>query len=274
MKYFAITLFPEMIDSYVNESILGRAIENKLISVKTFQLRDYTKDKHRRTDGKPFGGGPGMVLWVDPIINAFENILKTVLTSTLSQRVRGLTQKTKNKKVNLLIVNFVPNINIAKVFNNNLAKEYAKKYTHIIFICGRYEGIDARVNLVLKDILDAKKKEINSKAKASAGQGKIKFSFKIENISIGEFVLTGGELAANVMIDSISRQISGVLHDNESIEENRVASSEVYARPEIYEKKIGDKKTGKIKKYSVPKVLLSGNHKEIENWRKGKKKTN
>lgn len=245
MKYFAITLFPNMIDSYVNESILGRAIKNKLISVNSYQLRDFTKDKHGRTDGKPFGGGPGMVLWIDPIINSFEKIFKEI--------EKDKKQKTKN----ILVVNFVPS---AKIFSNNLAKEYAKKYTHIIFICGRYEGVDARVNIVMKDILNTKKKELKEK--------NISLNFKIENISIGEYVLTGGELPTMIMIDAISRQIAGVLHDNESIEENRVASSEVYARPEIYERKIGDKKTAKIKKYKVPKVLLSGNHKEIENWRK------
>lgn len=249
MKYFAITLFPEMIDSYTKESILGRAREKKLISVQSYQLRDFTKDKHVRTDGKPFGGGPGMALWVDPIINLFEKILSSFAKASARQE--------RDKKISLLVVNFVPS---AKIFTNNTAKEYVKKYTHIIFICGRYEGVDARVNTVIKDILNNKKRELKEK--------KINLNFKIENISIGEFVLTGGELAANVMIDSISRQISGVLHDNESIEENRVASSEIYARPEIYERRIGDKKTGKLKKYSVPKVLLSGNHKEIENWRK------
>lgn len=247
MKYFVITLFPNMIDSYTNESILGRAQNNKLIKTETIQLRDFTKDKHRRTDGKVYGGGPGMVLWVDPIVNTFEKILKDIL-------------KKKEAKKNILVVNFVPSAN---VFNNKLAQEYSKKYDYIIFICGRYEGVDARVNLVLKDILTAKKKELKNK--------KIILNYKIENISIGDFVLTGGELPALIMIDAISRQIEGVLHDNESIEENRIASSDVYARPEIYEKKIGDKRTGKIKKYLVPKVLLSGNHKEIENWRLNKK---
>lgn len=253
MKFFAITLFPNMIDSYTNESILGRAQANKLISVKSFHLREFTKDKHGRTDGKPFGGGPGMVLWVDPIINTFEKIFKEI---------------EKDKKVlkkNILIVNFIPSAN---VFTNKEAKDYAKKYNYIIFICGRYEGVDARVNDVLKDLLTNKKKSFS--AEATKEQGNKSLNFKIENISIGDFVLTGGEIPALVMIDAISRQISGVLHDNESIEENRVASSEVYARPEIYERKIWDKKTGKIKKYTVPKVLLSGNHKEIENWRKEK----
>lgn len=249
MKYFSITLFPNVIDSYLNESILGRAKEKKLIDFKSFHLRENTKDKHGRTDGKPFGGGPGMVLWVDPIVNTFEKILKEI-------------DKDKKKlKKNILVVNFVPS---AQIFNNKLAKEYSKKYDYIIFICGRYEGVDARVNLVIKDILINKKKELKEKG--------IILNSKIENISIGDFVLTGGELPAMIMIDAISRQIEGVLHDNQSIEENRVASSEVYARPEIYEKRIGDKKTGKIKKYIVPKVLLSGNHKEIENWRKGENK--
>ena len=243
MKYFVITLFPNTIDSYTKESILGRAQNNKIIKTEAIQLRDFTKDKHGRTDGKVYGGGPGMVLWVDPIINTFEKILKDIL-------------KKKENKKNILIVNFVPS---AQVFNNRLAQEYSKKYDYIIFICGRYEGVDARVNLVLKDILNYKKKELKEK--------NISLNFKIENISIGDFVLTGGELPALVMIDAISRQIEGVLHDNESIEENRVASSEIYARPEIYERIIGDKKTGKLKKYKVPKVLLSGNHKEIENWR-------
>ncbi len=248
MKFFAITLFPTMIDSYVNESILGRAQNNKLISVKSYHLREFTKDKHGRTDGKPFGGGPGMVLWVDPIVNTLEKIFKEI------------DKDKKQTKKNILIVNFVPS---ATVFTNKEAKDYAKKYNYIIFICGRYEGVDARVNDVLKDLLTNKKKELKAKG--------ITLNSKIENISIGDFVLTGGEIPALVMIDAISRQITGVLHDNESIEENRVASSEVYARPEIYEKRIGDKKTGKIKKYIVPKVLLSGNHKEIENWRINKK---
>jgi len=252
MKYFIITLFPNMIDSYVNESILGRAKEKKLIDFKSFHLREFTKDKHGRTDGKAYGGGPGMVLWVDPIINTFEKILKEI-----DKDKKG---KNGSAKKNILIVNFVPS---AKIFDNNLAKEYSKKYNYIIFICGRYEGVDARVNSVIKDILANKKKELKEKG--------VTLTVKIENISIGNFVLTGGELPALIMIDAISRQIKGVLHDNESIEENRVASSEVYARPEIYERKIGDKETIKVKKYKVPEILLSGHHAKIEEWRKNKK---
>ncbi len=163
-------------------------------------------------------------------------------------------KKDKKSIKNILVVNFIPG---EKLFNNNLAKNFAKKYDYIIFICGRYEGVDARVNLVIKDIMNNYKKSVKEKNQ--------KINFKIENISIGEYILTGGELPTMIMIDSISRQIKGVLHDNESLEENRVASSEVYARPEIYERRIGDKKTRKIKKYLVPKVLLSGHHENIEN---------
>lgn len=117
------------------------------------------------------------------------------------------------------------------MFTNTLAKSSAKKYTDIIFICGRYEGIDARVKKILK----------------------------AKEWSIGEYVLTGGELPAMVCIDAITRQIQGVLHDNDSLEENRIASHEIYARPEVFEHN--------GKKYRVPKVLLSGNHKEIDAWR-------
>lgn len=244
MKYFVITLFPNIIDSYINESIIGRAQNAKIIKVKSYQLRDFSKDKHGRTDGKPFGGGPGMVLWVDPVINTFEKVLKEI------------DKDKKELKKNILVVNFVPS---AQVFDNKIAAEYSKKYNYIIFICGRYEGVDARVNDVIKDILKNKKSELEEKG--------VVLNSKIENISIGDFVLTGGELPALSMIDAISRQIKGVLHDNESIEENRVASSEVYARPEIYEKKVG----GKIKKYKVPEILLSGHHAKIEEWRKNKK---
>jgi tRNA (guanine37-N1)-methyltransferase len=144
----------------------------------------------------------------------------------------------------------------AEKFTTNIAKEISKKYTDIIFICGRYEGVDSRVNEIYKGL----------------------------EISIGDYVLTGGELPAMVMIDSISRQIEGVLNKIESLEENRVSTHKIYARPEVYEyktKSIDKKKTEeniknninkkvyktKIVKYLVPKVLLSGNHKEIEKWK-------
>lgn len=219
VRFHVVTIFPDMLVSYFAESIISRAVENKLIEVKTYALREYTIDKHRRVDGKPYGGGPGMVMWVDPIINCVTKIQKAIA-------------KRKNTKVLIVIFNAG-----GEKFTNTLAQKSAKGYTDVIFICGRYEGVDSRVKKILK----------------------------AKEWSIGEYVLTGGELPAMVCIDAISRQVKGVLHDELSLEEKRVASHEIYARPEIYE-------TGG-KKYRVPKVLLSGNHKLIEEYRTKKENT-
>lgn len=214
-----MTIFPNMFESYFAESIIARAIENKLIEVHTYALRDFTVDKHRRVDGKPYGGGPGMVMWVDPLIRCVESINKKLA-------------RKKNVKTKVII--FSPG---GKQFTNTIAKNAEKKYTDIIFICGRYEGIDARVKKILK----------------------------AEEWSVGPYVLTGGELPAMICIDTISRQVQGVLHDENSLEETRTASHEMYARPEIYEYN--------GKKYRVPKVLLSGNHKLIDEYRAKKENT-
>jgi tRNA (guanine37-N1)-methyltransferase len=219
MRYHVVTIFPDMFESYFAESIISRAIESKLIEVNTYALREYTADKHRRVDGRPYGGGPGMVMWVDPIIACVEKIQKKI---------------SKRKDAKTLIVIFNAG---GDMFTNTVAQNSAKKYTDIIFICGRYEGIDARVKKILK----------------------------AKEWSIGEYVLTGGELPAMVCIDAISRQIKGVLHDELSLEEKRIASHEIYARPEVYEYN--------GKKLKVPKVLLSGNHKEIDLWRAQKENT-
>ncbi len=213
MRYHVVTIFPNMFESYFAESIISRAIENKIIEIHTYALREYTVDKHRRVDGKPYGGGPGMVMWVDPILRCVQKIQKKLA---------------RRKNVKVLIVMFNPG---GDMFTNTLAKSTAMKYTDIIFICGRYEGIDARVKKILK----------------------------AKEWSIGEYVLTGGELPAMVCIDAITRQIKGTLHASDSLEESRIASHEIYARPEVYEYN--------GKKYRVPKVLLSGNHKEIDAWR-------
>jgi tRNA (guanine37-N1)-methyltransferase len=213
IRYHIVTIFPGMFDSYFAESIISRAIEGKLIEINTYALRDYTTDKHRRVDGRPYGGGPGMVMWVDPLIKCVEKVQKKI-------------DKRKNTKTLVVIFNAG-----GELFTNTLAQNVAKKYTDVIFICGRYEGIDERVRKILK----------------------------AKEWSIGNYVLTGGELPAMVCIDAISRQIKGVLNDELSLEEKRMASHEIYARPEVYEYK--------GKKYRVPKVLLSGNHKLIEEYR-------
>lgn len=211
MNFHFITLFPESFDSYINSSILGRAIADKKIKVKFYNPRDFTKDKHRRVDQKPYGGGPGMVIEAESVIKA--------------------VAKAKGKSKSSKIIWLSPS---GEQFTNEKADKY-KKVKDLIIICGRYEGIDERVRKV----------------------------FRTESISVGPFVLTGGELPAMLIMDTVARRIPGVLGKIESVEENRVASSEVYTRPEVL--------VYKNKKYKVPKVLLSGNHKKIEEWRRGEK---
>lgn len=219
MNFNIITIFPEIFDSYLNESILKRARKNKLIKIKIHNLRDFTADKHKKVDDRPFGGGPGMVMQIQPIIKAVE----------------FAKSKIKNQKSKVIL--FSPS---GKQFDNKTAAQLAKKCDNLILICGRYEGIDERIKPVIRN----------------AG-------FLIQEISIGPYVLTGGELPAMVLIDAVSRQIPGVLGKTESLEEKRHGVGiPVYTRPEIF--------TYKNKKYSVPKVLLSGNHKKIEEWKRKK----
>jgi len=222
MRFDIITIFPKIFSakggSYLNESILKRAQKNKLIDIKIHNLRDFTKDKHRKVDDRPFGGGPGMVITVEPIIKVVSNI----------------NRQASKKKIKVIL--FTPG---GKQFDNKIAKQLAEKYDHLILICGRYEGIDARVEKVIKNLIRQ----------------------PAEKISIGPYVLTGGELPAMVLIDSVSRQIPGVLGKKESLEEKRHGvGAPVYTRPEVF--------VYKGKKYRVPKILLSGDHKKIEMWRR------
>ncbi len=220
MVFHIITLFPEMIQSYTEESIIGRAVKNKLIKVSTNYLRDFADDKRRTVDERAYGGGPGMVLKVEPIIKAINSL------------------KIKDKKKTLVVITSAG----GKKFDDKLAQTYSKKYKNIIIICGHYEGIDERIIKMLRDQ-----------------------KFKVEEVSIGDYVLTGGELPALVMIDAISRKIPGVLGKFDSLEENRLGVGvPSYTRPEIFKYK--------NKKYVVPKVLLSGHHKDIEEWRRFKRK--
>ena len=217
MQFHIVTLFPDTFDSYLNESIIKRAQEKKKIKITLYNPRDFTKDKHRRVDDKPYGGGPGMVMQAEPILKAVEKINRPHRPI----RRRGGSQKSK-------IIILSPR---GKQFTNADAVKLATFKGDIVLISGRYEGIDARVKKILK----------------------------AEEISVGPYTLTGGELPAMVLIDAISRHIPGVLGNQSSVEESRVASGETYTRPEtlVYKKK----------KYSVPKVLVSGHHKEIEKWR-------
>jgi tRNA (guanine37-N1)-methyltransferase len=247
MNFHVISIFPQMLDSYINESILGRAIKNKIINISAYELRKYSKDKHKNLDGRPFGGGPGMVMMVDPIVNAVEDVKNKIAKKYEKDTLKYQKDKIKLKKSRkplkpkILFVLFSPG---GVKFTTDIAKEVKNNYTDIVMICGRYEGIDARI----KEIYDA------------------------VEWSIGDYVLTGGEIPAMIVIDCISRQLEGVLGKIESLEENRISSHQVYGRPEVYEYKTKTN-TGKakVKKYLVPKVLLSGNHAEINKWKQGEK---
>jgi tRNA (guanine37-N1)-methyltransferase len=211
--FHIISLFPDAFGSYLGESILKRAQEDKKIRVKIYNPRDYAENKWHRVDQRPYGGGPGMVIEALPVILAIEAAVK------------------KSKKGKTKIIFFSPS---GKQLTNDYAETVAKKFSDVILVCGRYEGIDARV----------------------------KKAFKMEEVSVGPFVLTGGELPAMIVIDSIARRIPGILGNNDSLEENRVSSPDVYTRPEVIEYK--------GKKLRVPKVLLSGHRANIEEWKKGK----
>lgn len=215
LNFHIISLFPESFDSYIDKSIIARAIVNKLIKVDFYNPKIFAKANKSgitKVDDRPYGGGPGMVIQAEPVIKSIEKILlkKTII------------------KAKTLIVFLSPS---GVQFDTELATKFSKKYKDIIIVCGRYEGIDARVKKV----------------------------FPMIDISVGPWVTTGGELPALIMVDVIARQVEGVLGKFESREESRISSSDVYTRPEVL--------IYKNKKYKVPKVLLSGNHKEIDKWK-------
>jgi tRNA (guanine37-N1)-methyltransferase len=221
MKRFdIITLFPEAVEPYLQASILGRAQKEKIVKLTAHDLRKYSTDKHGKVDDKPYGGGPGMVMTVQPIDSA----------------VRKLKVKSRKLKVRVIMT-----AASGKRFTQADARRLTQ-YDQVIFICGRYEGIDQRVADEIAD----------------------------ESLSIGDFVLTGGELPAITMTDAIARLLPGVLGDSASLEEESHTKEGVleypqYTKPEVYKIKTG---VFKKKELTVPKVLLSGNHKEIDKWRK------
>ena len=222
-RFHIVTIFPEIFDSYLGESLFKRAREKKIISVQAYDLRSFSHDRHQKVDDRPFGGGPGMVFKVDPIYRAVEAILKKVAggskakSAGTKRKVRTILFSTRGKKLDAA-----------------MAQRLAK-YNDLILICGRYEGVDERVAEHIAD----------------------------EEISIGDYVLSGGELPALVLTEAVSRFIPGFLGKGESLEEIN-GSFPTYTRPEIFAPKKG-------KKWPVPKVLLSGDHKKISEWRKGDK---
>jgi len=215
MQYDILTIFPNIFDSYINESILGRAQKSKKIKIKVHDIRKNAVDKHNTVDDKPYGGGPGMVMMVEPIYKTLKKI-----------------KHKKNSKVVLLSAK-------GKTWTQQKAQRY-KKLDQLILICGHYEGVDERV----KNFID-------------------------EEISIGDYVLTGGELGAMVLVDSTARLIPGVLGKEASLKEESHSKKGYleypqYTRPEVF--KIGKKQ------YKVPEVLLSGHHAKIKQWREKQSK--
>ncbi len=232
MKFDIVTIFPKIFKPYFLESLIGQAQKKGLIDINIHDLRDWTEDKHKSVDGRPFGGGLGMVMKVKPIFRAAMTLKKSKVKS----------QKSK-------VVLFSPR---GKKFNQKIATQFSK-LDQLILICGRYEGIDERV---AKNIADVE-------------------------LSIGDYVLMGGELPAMVVVETVSILIPGVIGKPQLLKE-RITKSKgfteypQYTRPEVFAvpaEARGAKAGAKKNKYwRVPKVLLSGNHKKIEEWREKHKK--
>ena len=225
IKFNIITIFPDIFTSYFNESIIKRAHKSGAIEINVHNLRDYTTDKHKTVDDTPYGGGAGMVLKIEPIYNCVNAIKSNVKRQNVkTSKMRVILFSAKGKK-----------------YTQKDAKRLSK-YDQLIFICGRYEGVDERVAEKIAD----------------------------EEISIGDFVLTGGEIPAMVVVDSITRLLPGVLGNDqsaiyESHSEDGYLEYAQYTKPEEF--------FAEDKVWKVPKILLSGHHPQIEKWRKKKSKS-
>ncbi len=230
LQFDVLTLFPNLIETYASTSILKRAQEKGVVKVVAHQIRDFATDKHHTTDETPYGGGAGMVLMAAPILRGVEHIQKK--------------NKRASKKRKIIILSAK-----GKPFTQKLAIEYATKYEHLVLVAGRYEGIDERVLEILS---------------ASGG--------KADEISVGPYVLTDGDVGAMIVVSAVARLIPGAIrleslaeesHWNKVLKEERESKTLLeyphYTRPEVI--------TWKGKKYRVPKVLLSGHHKDIDTWR-------
>lgn len=217
MNFYVMTLFPEMIEAGLSASIIGRAAEKQLITLRTVNIRDFTLNKHKRVDDYPYGGGAGMLMAVEPVVRTYEYIKEEI------EKQEG---KASNK--HLRVVYLTP---WGHPFSQQMAAEFAKE-ENLVFLCGHYEGIDERA---LEEVAT-------------------------DFVSIGDYVLTGGELPAMVMIDAISRLIPGVLNNDDSAQHESFSDGLLehpqYTRPEEY--------AGK----RVPEVLLSGHHAKIEEWKR------
>jgi tRNA (guanine37-N1)-methyltransferase len=207
MKFDIITIFPNIIEEYINTGIVSNALEKNLVEINIHDLRKWTTDKHKSVDDTPYGGGPGMIMKVEPIYNAIQELKQENTTVAIT------TPKGKRLK------------------QNDLEEFSSNQNLHMIILCGRYEGFDQRIHDHLVDY----------------------------EFSIGDYVLSGGELPALVLIDGITRLIPGVLGNKQSLENETFKDDKLeypqYTKPETF------------KGWDVPKVLLSGNHEEIKKYR-------
>ena len=210
MRFDVLTLFPRILDSYLGESLLKKAVDRGLIQIQVHDMREWSKDKHHKVDDRPFGGGPGMLLKVEPVVESVEAVQSM---SAPTGQVILLTPQ-------------------GQIFHQELAEEFARQ-ERLLLICGRYEGFDQRIVDILQPL----------------------------ELSLGDFVLNGGEVAAMVVIDAVARLIPGVLGDEESHAQDsfsgdqRLLECAQYTRPREY------------RGFEVPEVLLSGDHAEIARWR-------
>ncbi|MBQ7907767.1 MAG: tRNA (guanosine(37)-N1)-methyltransferase TrmD [Clostridia bacterium] len=209
MRFDILTLFPDVVRAVLDSSIIGRASQNGIITIKAHDIRDYTTDKHKKTDDTPYGGGKGMLMSTQPICDCYDAVC------------RDLPEGSKK------VIYASPR---GRIFNHEVAKELSR-YDNLIILCGHYEGIDQRV---IDEIVD-------------------------EEISVGDYVLTGGEIPACIIVDAVSRLVDGVLSDKECYEKESVASGLLeypqYTKPRVFRGR------------EVPEVLLSGHHENIEKWR-------
>jgi len=244
-----VTIFPEMLAAIKDHGITGRAVEKKLLTLETFDVRDFTTDKHATVDDRPYGGGPGMVMMVEPILKAVMVLRKSPPPSIPPTRggkgknKRFLPPRWGRQGEGARVILFSAK---GKKFNQSMARTWAKKYGQLILICGRYEGIDERVAEYIAD----------------------------EEVSIGDYVLFGGEVPAMVVMEAVTRLLPGAIGKQQSLaDESFNGTSGIikqqksglveyphYTRPEVI------KIEGKAR--SVPKVLLTGNHKFIQDWRR------
>ncbi len=246
MQFYIMTLFPDMVMNGLNTSIIGRAIKNELLEIEAVNIRDYAFNKHNSVDDYPYGGGAGMLMQAEPVYQCYRAVEEKIAAKRAKEQSEidaaymqakeqlenSAADTQKDRKAESVrktrVIYLSPQ---GKTFNQSMAEDFARE-ENLVFLCGHYEGIDERV---LEEIVT-------------------------DYVSIGDYVLTGGELPAMIMIDAISRLVPGVLHNDVSAEfesfQDNLLEYPQYSRPEVWHEK------------KVPEILMSGHHANIEKWRR------